>query len=339
MNGEEGKDPYFKGARNLVKSLELNKEDALIVMCNENNQKYCSYLLEAAKDLDIRNNIYIIIQESYRPMKYLPEILLDTIKNANGLIFASTRKVEEDFSFNRPIQEWCIKNKVKYAYTWDAKINYLKEGIAADYLVVDNKTKQIKKILENSETVQVFSEIGTELSFSVYNQNIIPRSPFFPKDRFWNQAPEGEVMSCPIESTFSGTLVVDGVVTGLGEVPQPIRWQFKNGQVIDVKGDKNYLINLLNRIKKSDNRLTDLIGIWIAEFSIGSNDWAVFDDNISNCEKVSGSVHFAMGNSEGLGMDRGETFHFDNILKTPTVIINKKDGSKFELIKSGKLKI
>jgi leucyl aminopeptidase (aminopeptidase T) len=339
LNSEKKDNLYVQGAMNLIKSLELDNNDGLIVMSNENNQDYCSYILDAARELGIKNNIYIIIPESCRPMEYLPEILLETIKDAQGLIFISTRKVEEDFTFNRPIQDWCIKNQVKYAYTWDAKPNYLKEGIAADYQAVDKKTKQIKEILENSVSLRVTSDIGTDLSFSVYTQNIIPRSPLFPKDRFWNQAPEGEVMSCPVEKTFNGTLVVDGVVTGLGQVPSPIEWKFKDGRVVDVKGDAQFLERLFNRIKRSDKRLNDLKGIWIAEFSVGSNDWAVFDDNISNCEKVSGGVHFAMGNSEGLGVDRGETFHFDNIVKAPSIIINNKEGEQFTLIKSGKLMI
>jgi len=54
---------------------------------------------------------------------------------------------------------------------------------------------------------------------------------------------------------------------------------------------------------------------------------------------VSGGVHFAMGNSEGLGVDRGETFHFDNIVKAPSIVIKRKDGKKFTLTKSGKLTI
>lgn len=330
---------YFKGAINLIKSLELRCEDGLIIMSNQNNQKYSKHILNAARREKMENIIYLVIPEDFRPINYLPEILLNTIKSAKGLIYISTRKVEEDFTFNRPIQDWCIKNKVKYAYTWDANLNYLKEGIAADYQVVDKKSKDIKKFLENSKDVRVTSDIGTNLTFSVYTHNIRPRSPIFPKNRYWNQSPEGEVMSCPIESSFNGRLVVDGVITGLGEPINPISWDFRDGRVTNVEGNKEFLKRLLNRIKKSDERLNDFEGIWIAEFSIGSNDWARFDDNISNCEKVSGGVHFAMGNSEGLGVERGETFHFDNIVKTPTVIINKKNGEKFTLIRSGKLMI
>ena len=35
--------------------------------------------------------------------------------------------------------------------------------------------------------------------------------------------------------------------------------------------------------------------------------------------------------------DRGETFHFDNIVKAPSIVIKRKDGEKFTLIDSGKL--
>jgi len=272
---EKENDMYFKGAINLVKSLELKCEDGLIIMSNENNQKYSRHILDAAKSIKMKNILFVVIPENYRPMNYLPEILLNAIKYAKGLIYVSTRKVEEDFTFNRPLQELCIKNEVKYAYTWDAKLNYLKEGIAADYETVDKKAEKVKEILVNSEEVCVTSDIVTNLTFSLYTHNILPRSPIFPKDRFWNQAPEGEVMSCPIEKTFNGRLVVDGVVTGLREPPSPVTWHFKNGRVIKVEGDKIFLKKLFNRLRKSDERLNDLIGIWIAEFSVGVNDWAV----------------------------------------------------------------
>ena len=46
-----------------------------------------------------------------------------------------------------------------------------------------------------------------------------------------------------------------------------------------------------------------------------------------------------MSNSEELVVDRGETFHFDNIVKIPTIVIIDKNGEKFTLTKSGKLMI
>jgi len=96
----------------LIDSLELKYEDGLIIMSSENNQKFCSYLLNAAKSKNMKNIVFVVIPDSYRPVDYLPEILINTIKNAKGLVYISTTKVEEDFTFNQPIQDLCIKNKV-----------------------------------------------------------------------------------------------------------------------------------------------------------------------------------------------------------------------------------
>ena len=143
-------------------------------------------------------------------------------------------------------------------------------------------------------------------------------------------------MSCPVESTFSGTVVVDGVITGLGQPSRPVVWEFADGLVTHVDGDKEDLEQLLVFLQKSDARLRSLVGMDIAEFSVGVNDWAVYDDNISNCEKVSGGLHFGLGQvSGGIGIYRGGTFHFDNILMNPTVVVKKTDGQEVTLIKDG----
>jgi len=312
MNEEKYQKLYLEGAKNLINSLKLDAGDNLIILSNEGSKDFSNYILKGAKQEKIDNVIHIVIPDIYRPVTKIPSSLTSAIEKAKGLIYIVNRLPEENFTFNRPLQEVSVKNKCKYVYIYDPKIQYLKEGIAAEYASVYEK------------------------AFSLYTHNIIPRSPVFPKNSYWNQAPEGEVMTCPIENTFNGTLVVDGPVTGMGQPENLITWTFKNGIVTKVEGDNKFLSSLLSNLQASDKRLKSLIGIWIAEFSVGVNDWAVFDDNISNCEKVSGGVHFAMGNSEGLGIDRGETFHFDNIVKTPTIVVTDKNGEKLTLAKSGK---
>jgi len=339
MNEKEYQTLYLEGAKNLISSLELNTGDSLIILSNEGSKDFSNYILKGAKQEKIDNIIHIVLPDIYRPVTKIPTSLAGAIEKTKGLIYIVNRLPEENFTFNRPLQELCVRNKCKYVYIYDSKIQYLKEGIAADYADVYKKAKKIKKILENSKEINITSEIGTNLTFGLYSHNVIPRSPVFPKNFYWNQAPEGEVMTCPIENTFNGTLVVDGPVTGMGQPERLITWIFKNGVVTKVEGDNKFLSSLLSNLQASDKRLKSLIGIWIAEFSVGVNDWAVFDDNISNCEKVSGGIHFAMGNSEGLGIDRGETFHFDNIVKTPTIVVTDKNGEKLTLAKSGKAMI
>jgi len=336
MNEKEYQTLYLEGAINLINSLELNNEDNLIILSNEGSKDFSDYILKGTKQKQIDNIIHVVLPDNYRPVTKIPSSLVGAVEKSKGLIYIVNRLPEENFTFSRPLQELCVKNKCKYIYIYDPKLQYLKEGIAANYADVYKKALKIKKILEDSKEINMISELGTNLTFSLYTHNIIPRSPVFPKNFYWNQAPEGEVMTCPIENSFNGTLVVDGPVTGMGQPESLITWTFKDGIVTNVEGDSKFLSSLLLNLQASDKRLKSLKGIWIAEFSVGVNDWAVFDDNISNCEKVSGGIHFAMGNSEGLGIDRGETFHFDNIVKTPTIVVTDKNGEKLTLTKLGK---
>jgi len=333
-------DKYIEGAKNLIGSLALKKNDNLIILSDDENKEFSDYLIKAAKNEKINNVTYIIIPKIFRPVTNISDALHDIIKPVEALIHVTRRIPEENFLFNRPLKSLCNKYKCKYIYIYDPKIKYLKEGILANYSAVEKKAKKVKKLLQESENIIVTSELGTNISFSIYKHRIVPRSPVFLESMFENQAPEGEVMSCPVEKSFSGVIVVDGVVTGMGIPSSPIKWEFHEGFVKNVEGDKKYLTALLKLLKKSDQKLTSLIGLDIAEFSIGVNDWAVFDDNISNCEKVSGGIHFGYGQvKNGIGIYRGGTFHFDNILTAPTVDVIVTGGKKVRLIDKGKLTI
>ncbi len=330
---------YINGAVNLLDTLDLNINSKVLVLASESMNIMAGFLLEALQKKEINNVTYSILPEIFRPITKVPDPLIGSVKNSDAVIYLVNRISEENFTFNRPLQQICVDNKTKYVYLYDPKEIYFLQGIAANNNSVRNKAIKIKDLLKNSKYLRATSSLGTDLSFSLYTHNIMPRSPIYNDGFYWNQAPEGEVMSCPEELTFNGIMVIDGVATGMGEPLEPIKWNFKDGVIIDVMGDEKYLQKLLELLKKSDNRVKSFIGMWIAELSIGCNDWAVFDDNISNCEKVSGGVHFAMGNSEGLGINRSEKYHFDNIMKTPTITLYMKDGREIVIIDNGKLLI
>jgi len=330
---------YVAGALNLLETLDLSEESRVLVISSESKTEMALYILEALKEKEIKDVLYTVLPKIFRPITALPTPLKGAAMNSDAVVYLVNRISEENFTFNRPLQQVCVENRTKYVYLYDPKDEYFIQGIAANNQAVRNKALRIKELLEKTASLRVTSKLGTNLTFSLYTHNIMPRSPIFNEGFYWNQSPEGEVMSCPKETSFNGTMVIDGVATGMGEPSRPIRWEFKDGVVTDVSGDESYLEQLLELLVKSDQRVNSFKGMWIAELSIGCNDWAVFDDNISNCEKVSGGVHFAMGNSEGLGVDRGETYHFDNIMKTPSISLLLDNGKEIRLIEEGQLLI
>ena len=328
---------YQVGAKKLLDSLGINKKDPLTVLNTAETIEFTNQILIAAKEQGYTNVINVVIPAPYRPVTEISPLLKNVIQNSKAVVYSVDRRNEENFTFNRPLQQLCQDSKCKYVYIYDPSLDYLKDGMAADYEAVAQKAQKIKGILEKSSLIEVKSKLGTDLEFKLYTDTIIPRSPIFNPGFYWNQAPEGEVMSCPLETTFNGRMVIDGVITGMGTPPTLIIYDFKDGVITDVEGDKQFLDKLLSMLRKSDDRVESFIGMWIAELSVGCNDWAVFDDNISNCEKVSGGIHFAMGNSEGLGADRGETYHFDHIMKAPSIWVTDNSGNRFQLIDDGKL--
>jgi len=114
--------------------------------------------------------------------------------------------------------------------------------------------------------------------------------------------------------------------------------QFEKGRNIKIDGDKSDLELLLEALKSSDPNVRSFEGMYIAEFALGVNDRAKIDDNISICEKVSGTVHFGIGHSvAGIGIERGERFHFDVLTKDLNVDVEMESGEAIRLVESGKL--
>lgn len=342
MKKDENRD-YIKGAANLLETFELESNDGLIILSSEDSLNYSNFFSEAAKDKGFKNILFILLPDVLRPITKIPDILYNVLDNAKAMIVNVDRYSEEAFNFIHPLRALCRKKKVRQVKTYEPNVKYLKEGIAADYMVVKKKTEKLKEIFEECENIEVISELGTNLKFEIY-KDIAACSPFFDIGQYENQAPEGELMTCPVEETFNGKLVADGTVTAMGKPPEPIEWEFKNGQVTKVKGNEEFLTKLLTMIQSADKRVKSFKGVWVAEFAIGTNEWAKFDYSLSNCEKVAGGIHIAIGKSCGangrfLGKDRGETFHIDSILTNCTVTVNRKSGEKVIIIKSGKLVI
>lgn len=335
----KGKSNYIEGAKKLLASVRGNFKDEIIILSTESMAEICQYVFKAAKELGISDNlIYILFPDTLRPFKNVPNTLKKAITSATALIHIMDRMIEEDYVFNRPLRPICAENRCKYLFAYDCKLSYLSDGINADYDVVERKTKKIYEILSKSKEVIVTSDLGTSLSFKLYKDAMLFRTPYFRILTF-NQAPEGELTACPIETSFNGRLVVDGTLTTLGKIKQPMVWDFKEGQVTNVKGNKQELDDLLKVLKSQggDEKLNSLTGMYIAEFALGTNDWAVYDENLSNNEKVSGTIHFGMGMAVAGGINRGEKYHFDSIVTKSTVVVKDSENKEIKLIEEGTL--
>lgn len=200
----------------LLDSLKIELKNKVVLLSTAQKLEISKYFFEAAKRIKRTDLCCIVIPNEFRPMDMVPGLFIDIVKNADAFLHITDRIASEDYAFFRPLREHCINNRVPFIFLYDTKINYLEEGINANYKIVNQQTEKVKNILEKSSLVKVNSLQGTSLSFKLYKK-IVPRSPFFRENQYWIKSPEGEVMACPIEDSFSGNLVINVVATFIGK--------------------------------------------------------------------------------------------------------------------------
>jgi hypothetical protein len=339
----------------LLEGAGIKKNESLLIYSDEKLQNIANYIIEAAKELDIEDVTFIVNPEKFRPRKNAPKALLRALEGTNVFLYLFNRLSEETppgtpHPYRRQIREAIAKNNVRNLDLFDPKPEYFDSGgIYADYEAVEEQGARLFKPFEDCKLVKITSCAGTNVSFQLNREafggrGVTYRGPSIELTKKHApyhtgvQAPEAEGGCPPLMSTVNGKIAIDGAITGLGEPPVPVVFTFENGKILKVEGDKIFLEEMKRFIERligeKPNSLLCLD--WIDEFSIGFNKWAKFDDNISNCEKVAGSSHFGIGHgSQVEGPKHGE--YFDLMMKYPTIIVTKSDGTKIKVIENGEI--
>lgn len=160
--------------------------------------------------------------------------------------------------------------------------------------------EKIKKVFDGGEIVEIKGN-GTNISFSIKG-----RKGSLSSGK--HNMPGGEVYYAPVENSFNGRILFNGLRSYEGKEMKNIFLRFENGKIIKAEADAGEeSLNLLIKIDKDSGR--------VGEFGIGSN----YDlDQITNVmlfdEKIGGTIHLALGNSVCPDGKNRSNIHFD-ILK------------------------
>jgi len=113
--------------------------------------------------------------------------------------------------------------------------------------------------------------------------------------------PAGEIFTAPVEESFSGKIVISLIDDKLGHGVM----EFEQGRLVEYEGDG--ISEILAHI--GDDETGRIIG----EFGIGTNPGAKICPNMLEAEKAFGTVHFAIGDSYGLGTN-ASPHHYDALV-------------------------
>jgi leucyl aminopeptidase (aminopeptidase T) len=177
--------------------------------------------------------------------------------------------------------------------------------VAIDFSEMAAFTKRVIRAVKDAE-IEVENAAGTKIAFSVKGRAWHDDVGNISKKGVHGNLPAGECFTAPVEGTFTGRIAIGLIDDQLG----PGEMTFRAGRLIGFKGAG--IAEVIKTVGDDPTART------IGEFGIGTNKGARICPNMLEAEKAFGTVHFAIGDSYGIGKNKSK-FHFDALVDKVTI--------------------
>jgi leucyl aminopeptidase (aminopeptidase T) len=299
---------YSAAKRAIVQSLKVKKGEQLLLVTDRQKMKIAEALAYWANKSGAEVTTYLMT-ETVRPIAAPTAIFKDMIATANLTMYMLDARVQE-----KPFRGFMVANgakKGRICMMPGITVDMMERLVNIDFASMDRLTRKVIRTLQDCPDVHVKNRLGTDISFSVKGRRWDNDNGDISTRGKHGNLPAGECYTCPVEGSFSGRIVfslIDDKV-GRGEMI------FKKGKLVSFKGKG--IVEIMRGIG------SDPTGHMVGEFGIGTNRGAKICKNMLEAEKAFGTVHFAIGDSYGLGTNKSK-FHFDALVDKATLIAGKK---------------
>jgi leucyl aminopeptidase (aminopeptidase T) len=208
-----------------------------------------------------------------------------------------------------------VKRGARLASMPGITADVLLRAAQADYQAISKKSGKLKDIFTDADTISVETELGTAIKFSVQGMEGHMEDGLYKRAGTWGNMPAGEACIGPEEGSAEGVIVVDWSMSAIGRLDEPLHIRVEAGRAVEIKGRQaDTLLQRLNPLGRS--------AFTVAEFALGTNEWAQLRGVVLEDEKVFGTAHFALGNNISFGGTTDVPIHLDGVLRAPTVTVD-----------------
>lgn len=359
-----------------LKRTQDNKQgENLIVVTDEGVDELIRLALyKGAKETASDDARIVITPKPEHPAQILGSAIGERIKHADAILLATSlsrthsKEVSDLISahpneFIAKLQE-LRKQKRGAMFPSNSRIisittttqEILTEGASQEnFEEMRKRIEKMKEIMKDVEKAHITSELGTDLEIDIKSYTLLGEDGRINRPGTGSNFPVGEYGgSVDLEKT-NGVLVIDGAVTNIGRVDEPIKIEIRQGKVIAVSGGEaarklQATLEKANEGYKKQNPEGMADAFKIAEFSFGMNSKAfrynekgekISPSTSLEAEKGLGTIHVAFGRNTVLGVKKEDpdyndiAIHIDNVVMRPTVKGIKRDNSEIEIINNG----
>ncbi len=300
-----------KAAENAVSLAKVKPEEKILIVTDPPTYEVGEALFKAAKKKAGQALLVLTEptgQDSSEPPEEVSELMLE-----HDIIFAPTK-----YSLTHTNAVRSVSKKGGRVGTLPGITRELfKRGLTADYQKIQEINNKLKKEYDKADWTKVKAN-GTDIRIPIHGREALTMDAELDKKGVITNLPDGECGLSPPEGKTSGFFTAkDTNYSG-----KTVKFVVDKGKVQDVEGSKK----LKEKLWSTENARN------IAEFSIGTNPNARLSGNILEDEKVLGTCHIAVGDSQSMGGEIEAPIHWDFVILEPSIWFDEK-----KVMEKGKL--
>lgn len=166
--------------------------------------------------------------------------------------------------------------------------SFLSGAINIDYLELENSIEEIAKKLKESSTLKILSTDGSELTVDIKEAMIVKDTGIYNKRGSWGELPAGEAKLIMLKGEVNGEILVNGSISGLGALGEPVRLVIGDRIIKEVHGG-TLITPIKEKIEKANYHFD------MFEIGIGLNRGARLTGKMFEDSKIYGALHIAFG--------------------------------------------
>ncbi|MGH9374347.1 MAG: aminopeptidase [Vicinamibacterales bacterium] len=196
------------GAQNAVRTcLAIQPGERVVLIADQASAAVAASLEHALADSDARATCVLIESITERPMRSAPPQLLDALESADAGILC-VQPQEGELAARMAMVATIERRRIRYAHMVGVTPRIMREGLRADYRLVDRLSQELCDRMQTAGTLTVKTAAGTDFLATFDPSLAWVKTSGLINPRYWSNLPAGEVFTTP--ASVDGTFVCDG---------------------------------------------------------------------------------------------------------------------------------
>src|SRR5437773_11082218 len=198
------------GARNAIDvCLRLKPQERITIITDTATRQIAAALQMEVERVGSEYSLFVLEHHARRPLKFMPEIILDDLARSEVSIFAAQTQPDE-LPARTQMTRVVNNHKIRHGHMVNINRQIMLEGMRADFCAVDELSQRLVDRARQVDRITCKTPNGTELEAAISPKlKWLKTSGIITPDK-WGNLPGGEIFTTPMNT--KGTFVVDGVV-------------------------------------------------------------------------------------------------------------------------------